>query len=158
VRVIFTGSRDWEGFHPEGQATSIFVALLQMAFALNRSLTVVLGDCPTGLDAHMYRIALRWQEHHPEQLEIERHEAKWDLYGKPAGPIRNGEMVKNGGDMCIGFARPGSRGTVDCMKQARKAGIPTFEVPWNPQWPEPDQLKEQRRLPLTVRRVRHEPV
>lgn len=41
-------------------------------------------------------------------------------------PARNTHMVRRGADECLGFAKPGSRGTWDCAKKAADAGIPTI--------------------------------
>lgn len=54
--------------------------------------------------------------------------AKWGLYGRAAGPIRNAEMIKFGIDMCVAFWNGVSRGTLDCMTQARRAGVPVKVV------------------------------
>lgn len=48
--------------------------------------------------------------------------AQWDLYGKPAGPIRNAEMLRVGQpDLIVAF--PGGSGTANMIKQAKKAGV-----------------------------------
>lgn len=53
--------------------------------------------------------------------------AFWNIKGRAAGPIRNSEMVKfvSGHDCKAVFFWDGkSKGTGDCLKKARKAGIP----------------------------------
>lgn len=57
--------------------------------------------------------------------------APWDTHGKAAGRIRNDWMVdyvrrQPGEKMCVAFPDPDSRGTWDCVSQARKAGIYTW--------------------------------
>lgn len=53
--------------------------------------------------------------------------ANWRTLGWAAGPIRNGEMLKaEKPDMVLAF--PGGSGTADCVKQAKKLGIPVIEV------------------------------
>jgi hypothetical protein len=49
---------------------------------------------------------------------------------KQAGPVRNGEMVRAGAELCIALHRflPGSKGTKDCCCQAIAAGIPTWLI------------------------------
>lgn len=52
--------------------------------------------------------------------------ADWNVNGRAAGPIRNSEMVKYlSGKNCKGvfFWDGVSKGTGDCLKKARKAGI-----------------------------------
>jgi len=80
-------------------------------------ITLVHGGAP-GADylAGEVASALGWQ--------VEVHPAHWGLYGKAAGPLRNQRMVDLGADICVAFPIATSRGTYDCMKRARSAGIP----------------------------------
>jgi len=53
--------------------------------------------------------------------------AKWTLYGKAAGPIRNREMLDLKPRLVIAF-HPNlerSRGTKDCVTEAKRRGITT---------------------------------
>lgn len=50
--------------------------------------------------------------------------AKWDEHGRAAGPIRNQEMIGLAPDVVVAFPLPGSKGTWDAVRRARKAGIP----------------------------------
>jgi len=52
--------------------------------------------------------------------------AMWGLQGKAAGPLRNAAMAALRPDVCIAFK--GGPGTANMVKQARDAGIPTYEV------------------------------
>ena len=63
--------------------------------------------------------------------------AQWKKYGpRAAGPIRNGHMVISavgyatlGAEVIVvAFPLPGSRGTIDCMNQARMAGLQVVEI------------------------------
>lgn len=61
--------------------------------------------------------------------------ADWQEYGRRAGPIRNREMVdfvmgRPGIRVAVAFPLPESRGTLDCIRQARAAGIPV--AVWRP--------------------------
>jgi len=47
--------------------------------------------------------------------------AKWDIYGKRAGPIRNREMLEAAVSACL-LVFPGGRGTRDCTRQALELG------------------------------------
>jgi len=54
--------------------------------------------------------------------------AQWNVHGRAAGPIRNSEMIEylNGKNCKAVFVWDGkSRGTGDCLRKARKAGIPS---------------------------------
>lgn len=46
--------------------------------------------------------------------------AKWNLHGKIAGPLRNREMVCDNLDANLGIVFPGGKGTQDCFKQMLK--------------------------------------
>jgi hypothetical protein len=59
-------------------------------------------------------------------LAVEPHPADWSQ-GRKAGPLRNQEMIAAGADLVIAFA--GGDGTADCVRRARKAGIPVREEP-----------------------------
>jgi hypothetical protein len=60
-------------------------------------------------------------------LKAEPWAAEWDTHGMAAGPIRNQVMVDSGADLLIAFG--GGIGTADCIKRARKAGIPVRQEP-----------------------------
>lgn len=50
--------------------------------------------------------------------------ADWKKHGKAAGPLRNQQMIDEGKpDIVLAFPLPGSRGTWDMIRRARKAGI-----------------------------------
>lgn len=83
-----------------------------------RGATVVHGHCPTGADAMADFIANKLG------LTVERHPADWKRYKRAAGPIRNKEMVDLGADVCYAFVMPGSKGTINGISLAEKAGIP----------------------------------
>lgn len=123
MRILVTGSRDWS----DGPA--VYQAIDQYAYEIGptEQLTIVHGDCPTGAD----RIAKQWAlEHDSRGVYEEPHPALWDIDGYPqAGPMRNQRMVDLGADICLAFPLDGSRGTRDCMRRAKAAGIPVLEIP-----------------------------
>jgi hypothetical protein len=49
----------------------------------------------------------------------------WDMYGKPAGPIRNTEIVKSA-DLLVAFWNGISPGTKDTITKAQVKGIKVF--------------------------------
>lgn len=53
--------------------------------------------------------------------------AKWKELGKPAGPIRNAEMLKDRPDLVVAFL--GGAGTADMVRKAEAAGVLVMRVP-----------------------------
>jgi hypothetical protein len=115
-----TGSRDWADFAAIARALN---AELEQS---PNGLTVVHGDCPNGAD----RIADLWASTYPRRavVTVERYPADWKKHGKPAGFIRNQQMVNRGADVCLAFPLGESRGTRHCMAAATKAGIPVINL------------------------------
>jgi hypothetical protein len=111
MRIIVCGGRNYK------DAARIYLTLEEY---VREEPTVVHGAAP-GADS----IAAR--EATVLELATEPRPAEWDRYGKAAGPIRNQAMVDSGADLLIAFG--GGVGTADCIKRARKAGIP---VRWEP--------------------------
>lgn len=129
-RVLITGSQGWEG---ERAIEIGLSAMLIAARAAGQRLVLVHGACPRGADAIADRVARKLGI--PDS-DIERHPADWATHGKPAGMIRNAEMVDLGADVCLAFIlqctrggcgalKPhGSHGTTQCVRLAEHAGIP----------------------------------
>jgi hypothetical protein len=86
---------------------------VRTAWAFDR-LLVVVGDCPTGVDAITRDACDAWG------LCVQAYVADWSV-GRRAGPERNGRMVADGAVHCLAF--PGGNGTADCIRQAHRAGI-----------------------------------
>ncbi len=63
-------------------------------------------------------------------VAVEAHPADWDRLGKRAGPIRNGEMIRAGAELCLAVHRFifNSKGTKDCVRRAIEVGIPTYPI------------------------------
>ncbi len=53
--------------------------------------------------------------------------AKWDDYGKAAGPLRNTDMLYEGKPHIV-IAFPGGRGTADMVAKAKRAKVPVGEI------------------------------
>lgn len=62
-------------------------------------------------------------------VAVHAHPARWDLYGRAAGPIRNRAMLESQFSVDLVVAFPGGHGTEDMVKQARAKGVPVLEVP-----------------------------
>lgn len=112
MKIVFTGGRDYD----DADKVQVILAGLHARF---RDLEVIVG-CARGLD----RLVREWCGYNLDHPNVFR--ADWDKYEKPAGHIRNGEMLATNPDLVIAF--PGGRGTADCVRQARKLGIPVREV------------------------------
>jgi hypothetical protein len=124
--VLVTGSRKWKDRDFAYATLDTIYECWLLTAGPDDSFIIVQGEAP-GLDT----IAKQWaQERHQEdpRVDHEDYRAQWDLYGKAAGHIRNDEMVHRGADICVGFPTPDSIGTYDCLTQARKANILTFDM------------------------------
>jgi SLOG family YspA-like protein len=127
MRVLVTGSRDWDSVYGTNRIYMILNAILTLADLLQEKITLVHGDCPTGADRAVDNWGRRRQD---DGVTVEPHQAHWRFHGNSAGPIRNQEMVDRGADLCIGFIRGVDAGTRHTLSLARNAGIPTFTITW----------------------------
>ena len=142
---MITGSREW----PPTLREPIHEVLVGTEL-------LIVGDEPNGVDVIALDFALAndaivhvYCASHERfdllnglpQVYVEQ-ASDWRKHGKrkgnPAGPIRNARMVKAAVDMqmqlgckvpCYAFPLPGSRGTLDCMDQARRAGLEVIPYP-----------------------------
>ena len=83
---------------------------------------IIVGDCPTGADATAVQIKCESSD----IQSVEVFYADWDKHGKAAGPIRNQQMVDARPDAVLAYWDGQSRGTLDTITRAAKAGIPVF--------------------------------
>ena len=132
--VLVTGSRNWVD---EAAVFSVLNEHCRLAASQGKVFRLLYGDCPTGADA----MAKRWAQVNANTgVQVWEHAADWaracdaNCHHPPrggrcpaAGPLRNQRMVDVGADVCVAFLLPDSRGTRDCMRRARKAGIPVQE-------------------------------
>jgi hypothetical protein len=81
--------------------------------------TVVVTGAAPGVDSWALAACLE------RQLPVIVIPARWEIYGRAAGPIRNSWMVRVA-DRGVGFWRRvgHSPGTADCVARFRKAGKP----------------------------------
>lgn len=108
-RILITGSRHWT------DRAAIQAAIERELAGYDGEVVIVHGDAP-GADRLAGEVALAlgcWAEVHP---------ADWTT-GRRAGPVRNQRMVDRGADVCLAFPASDSRGTWDCVRRAKKAGI-----------------------------------
>lgn len=118
MRILITGGRSWAD--EETIANAILDLKNWYPFDWE-DVVIVHGDCPTGADAMAQKFA------EESDLITERYPAEWSKYGRAAGPQRNQKMVDLGADVVLAFIMPGSRGTADCVKRAKKAGLTVKE-------------------------------
>lgn len=109
MRVLVCGDRNWTDPSP------IMLELIK----LEGETTIVHGaargaDTLGGLAAEFLG------------MNVEAHPAKWQEYGRAAGPIRNQEMLDSGLDLVLAFHEniSSSKGTKDMIRRAKKDGIP----------------------------------
>lgn len=127
MRVLITGSRNWEGPAAEAKIAEVLGAAQRFAEAVGSPLVVVHGDCPTGADA----VADRWARRRDQEgVLVDPHPANFAEHRPHAVEINNGFIVGEGGDMCVAFWRDESPGTEDFINKAQASNIPTFIVAW----------------------------
>jgi hypothetical protein len=105
-RVGIVGSRDF----PSPHLIAAYVASLPAS-------AVVISGGAQGVDT--------WAEAAARErgLAIEVFHADWKRLGRKAGPIRNGQIVK-ASDRIVAFWNVESRGTLNTIVQAHRAGLP----------------------------------
>lgn len=112
MRVLVCGGRNYED-----------KALVDEVLSHCELTVLIHGDCPTGVD----RLVDEWARSQDEYIHIEQYPADWKKYGRPAGPIRNQQMLNEGKpDLVIAF--PGGRGTADMVRRAKAEGVEVHEV------------------------------
>lgn len=116
-RILVTGSRHWTDI------ATINGALHRTYLALSHDgsdVVLVHGECHLGgadiIARDIWRAVGLRDEPHPAEI----------VNGRALGPQRNQRMVDLGADVCLAFPLLGSRGTYDCMRRARDAGIPVY--------------------------------
>lgn len=133
MRLLVTGSRAWPETGP--MRDKVFDVLGDTYVDMMESdrfadITLVVGDCPTGIDKIAREI---WED---QGLPVEVFIADWKKFGSYGGPERNKRMVMSGADRCLAFPFGVSRGTRGCAALAIAESIPTqiFEGEHNDGW------------------------
>lgn len=114
-RILVTGSRDWTD--REAIEEALFQAWIDLGS--NRETILVQGECHLGGADIIAKEIWEYQG-----MTVEGHPAEMGPDGHVLGPKRNAYMVSLGADMCLAFPLPSSRGTYNCIRLAREAGIP----------------------------------
>lgn len=117
MRILVTGSRNLKNYELVRDALEEMVG---NSCDPGEHVVIVHGACPYGgADEH----AQHWAEV-AVNASHEPHPADFKSLGRKAGPLRNQEMVDLGADVCLAFPEKNSRGTWDCVRRAKAAGIP----------------------------------
>lgn len=111
MKILVTGSRDWTN-------RPLLERTLATYWAGWPDLTIIEG-CARGAD----QMAEDWAVRH--RVPVKHHPAKWDLYGKSAGPRRNEEMLREKPDLVVAFHEnlDQSRGTAHMVRIALARGV-----------------------------------
>lgn len=116
--VVVTGGRDFYEWRK----------LWRELHKLRGEIDVLLVGDADGADA----AARHWA--HAHKVNHLTAYADWDAYGPPAGPRRNGALISYARALApsdshiVVIAAPGGKGTADCVRQARAAGLYVKEI------------------------------
>lgn len=118
--VLMTGSRHWTN---SDVVFDVVSEEMSVATADGEALLIIHGDCETGADKILESIC---EEH---GIHTARIAARWTM-GRAAGPIRNRVMSSLPIRKAYAFLMRGAqnRGTRDCIKAVKAAGIEPAEV------------------------------
>lgn len=128
MRLLICGDRHWEDFHI---ITTTLHGFLSDA-ATNFDKLVIIEGCAKGADSiacHWYDGRDRRPRH--ELVKHEHYPADWETHGKPAGPIRNRQMLGVGKpDIVVAFHDDldNSKGTKDMVDIAKAAKVPVYVI------------------------------
>lgn len=112
MKILVCGGRDFVG-------TAYVNQVLSMIHEDHPVTCVVHGDAP-GADT----LGKNWAiENNIPHIP---YPAEWDKYKHAAGPIRNGQMLRENPDIELVVVFPGGRGTSNMRTQAEKANIQTL--------------------------------
>jgi hypothetical protein len=112
IRIIVCGGRNYDDLST--------MRMVLARYGRERRCTIIHGGAP-GADTIAGEAAQNLG------FPVEVWPADWRSEGKGAGPRRNQRMVDAGADVVLAF--PGGRGTADCVRRAKAAGIYVRHVP-----------------------------
>jgi hypothetical protein len=129
--VLVTGGRSYgEGLLDRAREERSHVFRVLDTYHAKHPITVLVhGACSDPRDKRKLRGADHWAEQWAKLNEITYIgvPAKWTKHGKPAGMIRNRQMIdKWKPHACIPL--PGGTGTAGCVAECRRRGIEVMEV------------------------------
>ena len=117
LRVLVCGGRDYDD---DGELFSVLTALLWEAGYTHGCMMIIHGGAK-GADSMAADFAASCS------IPVKEYPARWDLWGKRAGLIRNQFMLE---DSCpdVVVACDGGTGTADMVRRARAAGVRILRV------------------------------
>jgi len=115
MRVLVSGDRNWRDFK--------YIESILDELHKNSLISVIIEGEAKGADSFARNWAIS------RKVSLLSFPAKWNIYGKGAGPIRNQQMIDEGHpDVVIAFHPDleSSVGTKDMVTRARKQNIPVI--------------------------------
>lgn len=110
MKILVCGDRNWKDD----------IKMYQVLKTLPNNVILIHGDC-RGADKMSARIGSKLG------FKVIPYPAKWDVFGKGAGPIRNQQMLDDNPEIeeVIAFHNDinSSKGTKDMIEKAKKKGI-----------------------------------
>lgn len=113
MRVLVCGGRDYK------DKDFVFDVLAEQHDILGRIDVIIQGGA-RGADT----FAAQWAA--SRAVPNWEFKADWERYGRGAGAVRNGIMLKDGKPQLV-IAFPGGNGTQDMVVRAKKAGLPVVD-------------------------------
>lgn len=120
IRLLIAGSRDFDDFDTLRVFADEILQTMKQKYP-DTNVSIISGSA-TGADSLGIMYAKM------NIIPYKEFPAKWNLYGKSAGPIRNKEMldyILDGIPYLLAFWDGESRGTKYMIDIAEKAGVPT---------------------------------
>lgn len=115
MKLIIAGGRDFSSLNSFG---FIDYCITRSPF---RGIKEIVSGCAEGIDAE----GEHWASH--RMVRVKKFPADWKKHGKKAGPLRNKKMAEYA-DALLLIWDGESKGSSSMRKEAKKAGIPIFEV------------------------------
>jgi hypothetical protein len=117
--VIVCGDREWDDRWLIHSRLIMFSKDTIIVHGAARGADTIAGEVAEELGLHVFPAPAHWQ--HTEQCAPNCQ----DIVGKAAGPVRNRRMLDLQPKLVIAFhdCLPYSRGTKDCIEEARRRGI-----------------------------------
>jgi len=139
VKILVTGSRDFNDYGAVARALTVAIDELKYRFPDDKRIIVMHGAA-RGADALAKEFVNKTERtfrSHGYTIQEVGYPARWNKHGKQAGPIRNALMVGKMPDLVLAFFLRGATnyGTTDCHTKAKIAGLET-KVIWGDLLPE----------------------